>query len=143
MARILHRWLERGERIRWHAAATRGPSDSRQVGGRLYVTNRRLVFAPFLRERFADPGPWDAPIDEVRLTLVPGSWIPRFKLLEPLALRYGVTVQLSRDREEHFFLTHAGMLLEQLASVQVPVAVRPSGGHSATRPPSRPTFNPR
>ena len=122
--RLRHRWLNRDERIRWHAAANRGPSDTRQVGGRLFITDRRLVFVPLLPEPFADARLWDAPIEDVRLTIGPGSWIPHFKVLEPIALRYEVSVYLSNAREEHFFLRHVGMLLEQLASAQVPVAAR-------------------
>jgi hypothetical protein len=38
--------LEPGEEIRWEARANRFQQKIRSVGGRLYLTDRRLIFAP-------------------------------------------------------------------------------------------------
>lgn len=38
--------LEPGEEIRWEARANRFQLKIRSVGGRLYLTDRRLIFAP-------------------------------------------------------------------------------------------------
>lgn len=115
MARLFRRWRHPGEKVLWKALANRGPSDTRQVGGRLFVTDERLVFEPIVAERFAEARRWEASLDGLEVSMGPGSWRPRLPVLRPLALRYEVTVRTDDGREEHFFVTHVGEPLERLA----------------------------
>ncbi len=122
MAHFRHRWLRPAEQVRWHGSANRGPGDTRQVGGHLFVTDQRLVFVPLLAERFAQEPGWEAPIDQIAVTIGEGAWSPQLPILRDIALRYEVTVTsadgtVATDAiDEHFFLAHLAAPLVSLAA---------------------------
>ncbi|MGO8872912.1 MAG: hypothetical protein ACLQPH_16210 [Acidimicrobiales bacterium] len=115
MIQVRHRWLRPAEHVVWHGLANRGPGDTRQVGGRLFVTDQRLVFEPIIMERFAQEQPWEGPVDQVELTIGPGSRDPHVPILRDIALRYEIIVTTPDGDEEHSFVTHVGEPLTRRA----------------------------
>jgi hypothetical protein len=112
---VRHPWLEEGEKILWDAIANRGPDDTRQVGGILYLTDRRLYFKPHILERFAEEPVWEAPVGRVRLSIGPGPWSPHVPVLRDIAARYHLEVTEGDGSVEDFWLPHLGEALERLA----------------------------
>lgn len=110
-----HHWLHPGERIVWHALANRGDADHRQVGGRLYLTDRRLVFEPALVERITQESPWEAPRAGLEVTIGPGSWGTDLPVLRDLALRHHLHVRRLDGDEEDFLLPEVGPELAAMA----------------------------
>lgn len=111
-----HHWLHPGERVVWHALANRGADNTRQVGGRLYLTDRRLVFEPALLERVTQERPWEAPLAGLEVALGPGSWTTEAPVVREVALRHHLHVRRLDGAEEDFFLAHVGAELAALAA---------------------------
>lgn len=57
--------LEQGEELRWQRSANR-TRGSRAIGGRLFLTSRRLVFMPNRVDALFTARPWAAPLGAVR-----------------------------------------------------------------------------
>ena len=95
--------------------ANRGPDNTRQVGGTLYLTDERLFFEPHLLERVAQEQEWEAPVADVRMSIGQGSWSPHIPVVRDVALRYRLEVIEADGSLEEFFLTHLGDPLERLA----------------------------
>lgn len=112
---LRHRWLNPGENVLWHAMANRGPDNTRQVGGILYLTDQRLLFEPNVIERFTDERPWEIPVRQAEMTLGRGLWEPHLPVLRDIALRFHLRVKAPDGATEDFFVTHAGEPLERLA----------------------------
>jgi len=112
---LRHPWLDEGEQILWQGMANRGPDNTRQVGGTLYLTDRRLYFQPHLLERVTEEERWQAPRSDLRLSLGPGSWDPHLPVVRDIALRYHLEVIEADGSLEDFFLTHLGEPLERVA----------------------------
>lgn len=111
---LRHHWLGEGERILWHGVANRGADNTRQVGGILYLTDRRLFFEPHILERVTQEQEWQAPVADVRMSLGHGSWDPHIPILRDVALRYRLEVIEPDGSIEDFFLTHLGEPLEKI-----------------------------
>jgi hypothetical protein len=58
--------LEPGEELWWEANATRKQGHGRAVGGRLFLTNRRLFFEPSRFDRMFSGTAWSAPLSHIR-----------------------------------------------------------------------------
>jgi hypothetical protein len=65
--------LEPGEEIRWEARANRFQQKIRSVGGRLYLTDRRLIFAPSRFETRVGGRAWSAGLHELERAFAGGS----------------------------------------------------------------------
>lgn len=65
--------LELGEEIRWEARANRFQQKIRSVGGRLYLTDRRLIFAPNKFETRIGGKPWTARLLALEQAFADGS----------------------------------------------------------------------
>lgn len=128
MVRLRRRWLQQGETVCWRAMANHGRWNTRQVGGHLFVTDRRLVFRPIWIELVTDEMPWEAPLSEIALSVGPGQWAPRLRVLERFALRYNIQVLGADGSEEHFFVTHLGPQIVELARGNVP-DLRPASAY--------------
>lgn len=63
--RVIEPELRPGERIVWEAKANRYQSKLRAVGGRLYLTDRRLVFARHEFDASIGGEEWSAPLTEI------------------------------------------------------------------------------
>jgi hypothetical protein len=63
-------WPE--EQILWSARANRKQNALRAVGGRLYVTDRRVLFGPNNADKALAGKEWDAPLTDVQATEVGG-----------------------------------------------------------------------
>lgn len=57
--------LTAGERVLWRRNANREQSPLRQVGGRLFLTNKRLVFAPNRFDERTGGERWDARLEDI------------------------------------------------------------------------------
>jgi len=95
--------------------ANRGPDNTRQVGGTLYLTDQRLFFEPHILERVTQEAEWEVPLPDVRMNIGPGSWDPHVPVVRDIALRYHLEVIQADGSLEDFFLTHLGEALERLA----------------------------
>jgi hypothetical protein len=65
--------LELGEEIRWETRANRFQQKIRSVGGRLYLTDRRLIFAPTNFETKIGGKPWTARLLDLEQAFADGS----------------------------------------------------------------------
>jgi hypothetical protein len=65
--------LEPGEKIHWEARANRFQQKIRSVGGRLYLTDRRLIFAPTNFETRIGGKPWTARLLDLEQAFADGS----------------------------------------------------------------------
>lgn len=65
--------LESGEEIRWEARANRFQQKIRSVGGRLYLTDRRLIFAPNKFETRIGGKAWTARLLDLEQAFSDGS----------------------------------------------------------------------
>lgn len=64
--------LEEGEEARWEARANRFQSKVRSIGGRIYLTDRRLVFAPTKFEERVAGRAWSARLADLDRAFVAG-----------------------------------------------------------------------
>ena len=64
--------LEEGEEVRWEARANRFQQKIRSIGGRIYLTDRRLVFAPGKLEKKAAGHAWSARLSDLDCAFVRG-----------------------------------------------------------------------
>ena len=64
--------FEEGEEIRWEARANRFQQRMRSVGGRIYLTDRRLVFAPTKFEERIAGRAWSAQLGNLDRAFVHG-----------------------------------------------------------------------
>jgi hypothetical protein len=71
--RVLQPELEPGEGIRWEARANRFQQKIRSVGGRLYLTDRRLIFTPSRFETRVGGQAWSAPLRDLEQAIAGGS----------------------------------------------------------------------
>lgn len=71
MARWIHEPdLQRGEEVLWSQHANREQDSFRQAGGRLFITDRRIVFVPGSFDKASGGRPWEAPLDQVAVVTV-------------------------------------------------------------------------
>jgi hypothetical protein len=61
----IHPDLAPGEEVRWKAYANRVLSDSTTAGGRLFVTDRRVLFQPNRVDRRLGRKAWESPLEAV------------------------------------------------------------------------------
>lgn len=108
-----HPSLGAGESILWHALANWGDDNTRQVAGRLFVTNRRIVFVPNAFERFTGEPSWECFIADARVSIGPGSWTTRVPLMRSIALRSHLTVACPGYEAQHFWLTSIPAVLKE------------------------------
>lgn len=71
--RVCEPALEPGEEIRWEARANRFQQKIRSVGGRLYLTDRRLIFAPNKFETRIGGKPWTSRLLDLEQAFSDGS----------------------------------------------------------------------
>ncbi len=64
--------FEEGEEVRWEARANRFQQRFRSVGGRVYLTDRRLVFAPTKFEEKIVGRAWSARLGDLDRAFVQG-----------------------------------------------------------------------
>jgi hypothetical protein len=69
--------LDQAETILWKRPANRTQSSWRAVGGRLFLTNSRLIFQPHQFDAVTGGGSWSAPLASVRsVGIEPRNWNP-------------------------------------------------------------------
>jgi hypothetical protein len=108
-----HPSLGTGESILWHALANWGDDNTRQVAGRLFVTNRRIVFVPNAFERFTGEPSWECLTPDAGVSISPGSWTTRVPVIRSIALRSHVTVTCPGFERQHFWLTSIPAVLKE------------------------------
>lgn len=64
--------FEEGEKVHWEARANRFQQKIRSIGGRIYLTDRRLVFAPNKFEGNVGGHAWSAPLADLDRAFVSG-----------------------------------------------------------------------
>jgi ATP-dependent RNA circularization protein (DNA/RNA ligase family) len=64
--------FEEGEEVRWEARANRFQQKFRSIGGRIYLTDRRLVFAPTKFEEKIGGRAWSARLADLDRAFVQG-----------------------------------------------------------------------
>lgn len=64
--------FEKGEEVRWEARANRFQQRIRSIGGRIYLTDRRLVFAPTKFEEKVAGRAWSAQLADLDRAFVQG-----------------------------------------------------------------------
>lgn len=64
--------FEEGEEVRWEARANRFQQRFRSIGGRIYLTDRRLVFAPTKFEEKVAGRAWSARLADLDRAFVQG-----------------------------------------------------------------------
>jgi hypothetical protein len=64
--------FEEGEEVRWEARANRFQHGIRAIGGRIYLTDRRLVFAPNKFEEKVAGRAWSAQLADLDTAFVKG-----------------------------------------------------------------------
>ena len=66
-----------GEQLLWSARANQTQSSARAVGGRLYLTNRRLLFAPHALDNATGGTRWGADLAAItEVGTEPRTWNP-------------------------------------------------------------------
>jgi hypothetical protein len=70
--RVREPTFEEGEDVRWEARANRFQQKIRSIGGRIYLTDRRLVFAPNKLEKKAAGHAWSARLSDLDCAFVRG-----------------------------------------------------------------------
>jgi hypothetical protein len=109
--------LEQGETVTWSRRANRFQG-SRAVGGRLALTDRRLMFAPHRFDAALVGKRWEARLDEIRtIGIEPrGSGV---KGLFGGGMRKRLRVRTARGDEEHFLVNKLDQVLESLEEAGV------------------------
>lgn len=64
--------FEEGEEVRWEARANRFQNRIRSIGGRIYLTDRRLVFAPHKFDEKLRGKTWSARLADLDRAFVQG-----------------------------------------------------------------------
>lgn len=54
-----------GEQVGWDCLANRQQDGWRAVGGKLYLTNQRIIFCPHFLERVLGGKKWSTPLDDI------------------------------------------------------------------------------
>jgi hypothetical protein len=108
-----HPSLEPSESILWHAWANWGADNTRQVAGRLFVTNRRIVFVPNAFERFTGEPSWECLASDARVSIGPGQWNTRIPIIRSLALRSRLMVECPGYEKQYFWLRNLPAVLAQ------------------------------
>jgi hypothetical protein len=70
--RVREPMFEEGEEVRWEARANRFQQKIRSIGGRIYLTDRRLVFAPSKFEEKVAGRAWSARLADLDRAFVMG-----------------------------------------------------------------------
>jgi ATP-dependent RNA circularization protein (DNA/RNA ligase family) len=70
--RVREPTFEEGEEVRWEARANRFQQKFRSIGGRVYLTDRRLVFAPNKFEQKIGGRTWSARLSDLDRAFVRG-----------------------------------------------------------------------
>lgn len=70
--RVREPTFEDGEEVRWEARANRFQRKIRSIGGRVYLTDRRLVFAPTKFEEKIAGHAWSAQLTDLDRAFVQG-----------------------------------------------------------------------
>jgi hypothetical protein len=70
--RVREPTFEEGEEVRWEARANRFQQKVRAIGGRIYLTDRRLVFAPSKFEEKTAGQAWSARLVDLDRAFVHG-----------------------------------------------------------------------
>jgi hypothetical protein len=100
--------LEQGERLIWSVSGNRmqGP---RPVGGRLFVTDRRVIFAPNLGEKLLKGKRWEFPRSAIEALTISGQG----RDLSEGGLRRRITIT-TVDGEHSFLIAHADRVVTHL-----------------------------
>jgi hypothetical protein len=127
--------LEQGETLTWSRRANRFQG-SRAVGGRLALTDRRLMFAPHRFDAALVGKPWEARLDEVRTAGIE----PRGSSVKGLfggGMRKRLRIRTAAGEEEHFLVNKLDQVLESLddAGVRRESAEEAGRAHPLGRPP--------
>jgi hypothetical protein len=104
--------LEQGETLTWSRRANRFQG-SRAVGGRLAITDRRLMFAPHRFDAALVGKRWEARLDEIRTAGIE----PRGSSVKGLfggGMRKRLRIRTSAGEEEHFLVNKIDQVLESL-----------------------------
>jgi hypothetical protein len=108
--------LMTGESIAWSKLANREQSDLRQVGGRLFVTTRRVVFEPNIVDRVTRGERWEASTAAV-LTVETLPAAPAMPVLGRAArLRTRLLLRLSDGQEEVFVINGVRAAVDELSA---------------------------
>ena len=70
--RVREPTFEEGEEVRWEARANRFQQKIRSIGGRIYLTDRRLVFAPHKFDEKLGGRAWSARLSDLDRAFVRG-----------------------------------------------------------------------
>ena len=70
--RVREPTFEKGEEVRWEARANRFQRKIRSIGGRIYLTDRRLVFAPHKFDEKIGGRAWSARLSDLDRAFVRG-----------------------------------------------------------------------
>jgi hypothetical protein len=127
--------LEQGESVTWSRRANRFQG-SRAVGGRLALTDRRLMFAPHRFDAALVGKRWEARLGEIRTAGVE----PRGSSVKGLfggGMRKRLRVRTAAGDEEHFLVNKLDQVLESLeeAGVRRESAAEAGRSHPLGRPP--------
>lgn len=127
--------LEQGEALTWSRRANRFQG-SRAVGGRLALTDRRLMFAPHRFDAALVGRRWEAKLDEIRTAGIE----PRGSSVKGLfggGMRKRLRIRTAAGDEEHFLVNKLDQVLESLedAGVRRESAEEAGRAHPLGRPP--------
>jgi hypothetical protein len=119
MSQIGSWWLksvsaEPGEHVVWSQGVNRTQSNSRAVGGKLFLTDRRLIFCPHLFDAATGGEPW-----EVRLAEISGVGIaPKTPELLSGGIRDRLQIELTDGAVEPFVVNHVQQVVAQLEAAR-------------------------
>ena len=120
--------LEQDEAVLWSRRANRFQG-SRAVGGRLALTDRRLMFAPHRFDAALVGKRWEAKLSEIRTVGIEprGSGV---KGLFGGGMRKRLRVRAAAGDEEHFLVNKLDHVLESLEEAGVPRESAAEAGRS-------------
>jgi hypothetical protein len=96
---VPHPPLDRGEAVRWRKNATRRQGSTRAVGGRLFLTDRRLLFQPSRFDQALRGEFWSTPLDQIRDIGVEGKDRQKANERDYGALRRRLRIVTQRSSE--------------------------------------------
>jgi hypothetical protein len=105
--------LENGEQLIFKFVANHSRGN-RAVGGRVFVTNRRLVFSPNIVDRMTLQKEWHWPSDAIEEV---GVADPTTELLFSGGMRRRLRVRLNNGAEELFVVNHVEEVVPRLTEV--------------------------
>jgi hypothetical protein len=113
-------WLDQDESVLWTAGANRQQTLNRSVGGRLFLTEERLIFHPNRVDVLLSGEPWFALLSEIReIDMSPRRATVPF-LGQTAANRNRLkVVQVSGD-VDLFVVNHLASVIERLTSALIP-----------------------